>query len=103
MIADSPTPRPHPRPARRRPALLLLLTVLHFLPARADTLDLIRSRGELRWGVDAEGGAPFAFPDPAEPDKTIGFEVEIAAEIARRMGIAQHPVQSPWGEMLQSL
>ena len=44
-------------------------------------------RGDvLRWGADPSGGAPFAFFDPDNPDRVIGFEVDIMAEVARRLG-----------------
>ena len=31
---------------------------------------------ELRWGGDAEGGAPFVEADPADPTRVVGFDVE---------------------------
>lgn len=40
----------------------------------------------LRWGGDAEGGAPFVEADPANPDSMRGFDVEIAAMIAEGLG-----------------
>jgi polar amino acid transport system substrate-binding protein len=41
---------------------------------------------ELRWAGDPEGGAPFVEADPTQPDKLVGFDVEIADLIARRLG-----------------
>jgi polar amino acid transport system substrate-binding protein len=38
---------------------------------------------ELRWGGDAEGGAPFVEADPGDPSRLVGFDVEIAGLIAR--------------------
>ena len=38
----------------------------------------------LRWGGDAEGGAPFVEADPHDPSKLRGFDVEVATEIARK-------------------
>jgi polar amino acid transport system substrate-binding protein len=40
----------------------------------------------LRWGGDAEGGAPFVEADPNDPAKVRGFDVEVAEEIARGLG-----------------
>src|SRR5207253_3468869 len=40
----------------------------------------------LRWGGDAEGGAPFVEADPSDPSKVRGFDVEVAEEIARTLG-----------------
>ena len=46
--------------------------------AANDGLASMRAAGVMRWGCDISGGAPFAFPDPSDPDRVIGFEVEIA-------------------------
>ena len=40
----------------------------------------------LRWGADAEGGAPYLFTDPDNPDRYIGFEVDLKDELAKRLG-----------------
>ena len=40
----------------------------------------------LLWAADAEGGAPYVFGDPNNPDKNEGFEVEIAAALAKELG-----------------
>lgn len=40
---------------------------------------------EFRWAGDPEGGAPFVQADPARPDRVVGFDVEIAELIARRL------------------
>ena len=34
----------------------------------------------LRWGGDAEGGAPFVEADPSDPSKLRGFDAEVAEE-----------------------
>jgi polar amino acid transport system substrate-binding protein len=39
----------------------------------------------LRWGGDAEGGAPFVEADPNDPNKVVGFDVEIAELVARQL------------------
>ena len=49
---------------------------------------------ELRWGGDAEGGAPFVSADPDNPDRVVGFEVDVAALIARGLGRTPHFIQS---------
>lgn len=41
---------------------------------------------ELRWGGDAEGGAPFVEADPQDPTRLVGFDVEIADLVARALG-----------------
>ena len=37
----------------------------------------------LRWGGDAEGGAPFVEADPNDPTHLVGFDVEVAAIMAQ--------------------
>src|SRR3954468_1718345 len=44
------------------------------------------SAQELRWGGDAEGGAPFVEADPGDPSRVVGFDVEVAAILARGLG-----------------
>jgi len=39
----------------------------------------------LKWGADAEGGAPYVFPDPENPKQFIGFEVDFKDALAREM------------------
>ncbi len=41
---------------------------------------------ELRWAGDPEGGAPFVEADPSKPDAIVGFDVEVAALIAQKLG-----------------
>jgi polar amino acid transport system substrate-binding protein len=38
---------------------------------------------EFRWAGDAEGGAPFVEADPSHPDAVSGFDVDVAALLAR--------------------
>ena len=44
------------------------------------------AEGALRWGGDAEGGAPFQLRDPKDPARVIGFEVELADALAESLG-----------------
>src|SRR5919107_1677585 len=60
-------------------------------------------RPPLRWGGDAEGGAPFVEADPADPSAVRGFDVEIAEMIARGLGREPRFVQVAWGSILQSV
>ena len=41
-------------------------------------LAAIRERGYFTWGADEEGGGPYVFPDPADPTRRTGFEVDLA-------------------------
>ena len=49
---------------------------------------------ELRWGGDAEGGAPFVEADPADTSRVVGFDVEVAALLAHGLGRTPRFVQS---------
>jgi len=69
----------------------------------AGALDLIKERGSLLWGSDAEGGAPYIFPDPANPSKKIGFEVDLADAIARELGVKAKHVQNAWDSLIPAL
>lgn len=57
----------------------------------------------LRWGGDAEGGAPFVEADPADPSKVRGFDVDIAGMIARGLGRRPQFVQVAWASIEQSV
>lgn len=53
-----------------------------------------QSAEELRWGGDAEGGAPFVSADPRDATRVVGFEADIAALIARELGRTPRFIQS---------
>ena len=65
----------------------------------ADTLDDIRARGTLVWGADSEGGGPFVYPDPKNPRKLVGFEVELAELLARELRVKPQFFQGPWDNL----
>lgn len=57
----------------------------------------------LRWGGDAEGGAPFVEADPRDPAALQGFDVEIAALIARALGRTPRFVQILFTDLDQAV
>jgi polar amino acid transport system substrate-binding protein len=65
--------------------------------------DAIKKRGYLLWGSDAEGGAPYIFPDPKDPSRLIGFEVDIADAIARELGVKAKQSQNAWDSLIPGL
>lgn len=71
--------------------------------SRVRELDEIIASGVLRWGSDEAGGAPYEFRDPKDPSKRIGFEVDIAEEIGRRMGVKIEFVQTDWAVLIPAL
>jgi polar amino acid transport system substrate-binding protein len=56
----------------------------------------------LRWGGDAEGGAPFVEADPSDPSKLVGFDVEIAQLVARQLGRTPQFLQVQFTSLDQS-
>jgi len=71
--------------------------------SKGGTLAAIKQRGELTWGADLQGGEPFVYEDPANPKQVIGFEVDIANAIARRLGVKARFVQYAWSNLVPSL
>lgn len=84
-------------------AALLLAAGISRPAKAADHLDQIRSRGVLRWGADAEGGAPYVYPDPQNPERLIGFEYELADALAARLGVKASMVQNQWDQLIPAL
>jgi polar amino acid transport system substrate-binding protein len=74
-----------PRPRTSSPlSLLSALTAVLFCPpgpAYCQPADR-----PLVWASDAEGGAPYIFKDPQNPQNTLGFEVDLIAALARELG-----------------
>src|SRR5262249_14219765 len=69
----------------------------------ADTLDDVRARGMLRWGGDKEGGGPYIYPSPTNPDKLVGFEIELMELLAGRLGIKSDFQQVNWSDLPRTM
>jgi polar amino acid transport system substrate-binding protein len=81
---------------RFSPVFIAILLLLIAAAAHAQ-------RTVLRWGGDAEGGAPFVEADPADPSQVRGFDVEIAGMIAHGLGREPRFIQVAWSSILQSV
>ena len=81
------------RTVTRLACMAAVLAWLTVVPAQAQTL---------RWGGDAEGGAPFVEADPSDPTKLVGFDVEIAELIARQLGRTPQFLQVQFASLDQS-
>ena len=57
----------------------------------------------LRWGGDAEGGAPYVEADPNDPSVLRGFDVEVAGQIAKGLGRKPQFVQVAFSSIDQSV
>ncbi|HEU5360009.1 MAG TPA: ABC transporter substrate-binding protein, partial [Candidatus Deferrimicrobiaceae bacterium] len=84
-------------------AIFLILFLSSSSRPGDDAVAKIRKRGTLLWGGDAEGGAPYVFPDPKNVDVLIGFEVDLAGAIAKEMGVKARFVQNAWDSLIPAL
>ncbi|NVB83168.1 MAG: ABC transporter permease subunit [Kofleriaceae bacterium] len=88
-------------------AVIVLLAVLAGCAGdeggRGHTLKAIKDRGYFTYGSDLQGGEPYLFEDPQNPRHIIGFEVDIADEIGRRLGVKAKFVQYAWSNLVPSL
>lgn len=72
-------------------------------PAWADTLSEVKARGELRWGTDLEGGAPYVISDSPDPQLAGGFETEIGRALAKALGVKPIIVHNAWDGLVPAL
>lgn len=94
------------RPARATSLIILAaLAPISFSAqnAAADALADIQSRGELIWGADQEGGGPYVFADPSDPDTLTGFEVDLADLLAKHLSVNAKFSQKNWDTLPQFL
>ena len=98
-----------PRPAAAfAVALWALLSATAGTRARAagggaGALAAVQTRGLLRWGGDLQGGAPYVSESPDHPGELVGFEVDIAAALAQRLGVGPQFVQTDWSTLVPAL
>lgn len=71
--------------------------------AAETALERIHHAGELRWGGDRQGGEPYVYEDPTQPAELRGFEVDLAAALARELGVKPRFVQNDWSTLVPSL
>lgn len=92
----------------RHPLRLAMLSLAALLfagvsSASMTTLEKVRSTGKLVWGADIQGGEPYVYEDPKNPSHLIGFEVDIVAELAKRLGVQVVFHQTAWSNLVPSL
>ena len=81
-------------------ACLLALCVVLPGVAAADTLDDILERGTLRVGMEP-GYMPFEMTDKS--GNFVGFDIDMAKEMAKAMGVKFVPVNTAWDGIIPSL
>ncbi|EGL18264.1 MULTISPECIES: amino acid ABC transporter substrate-binding protein [unclassified Paenibacillus] len=84
----TPAPSPSPSPGAATPS------------AGAGTLDAVKSAGKIRIGTEGTY-APFTFHDKS--GKLTGFDVELAEEVAKRLGVQAEFQETNWNGMLAGL
>jgi polar amino acid transport system substrate-binding protein len=67
------------------------------------SLEKIKREGILRWGADPSGGEPFVYTDPNDPERVIGFEVELMDKLAERLGVRPLLVPGGWVGLIDNL
>jgi polar amino acid transport system substrate-binding protein len=68
-----------------------------------DTLTHIHAKGEIVWAGDIQGGEPYVYEDEKNPGKLIGFEVDIADALAKRLGVRARFMQNDWSNLVPAL
>ncbi|HEY9854285.1 MAG TPA: ABC transporter substrate-binding protein/permease [Stenomitos sp.] len=84
----------------KKPVLVLLALLLFGLFGSAA---MAAEAPPLRWGMDLEGGAPYEFTDPQNPERIVGFEKDIVDEIAKRLERPVTHVQTNWDSLIPAL
>ena len=62
-----------------------LLALLFLAGASQATIAQDKGTRPLRWGVDDEGGLPYYFSAPDDPDARIGFEVDLVEALSKKL------------------
>lgn len=91
------------RTAKRSTAALLAgfaVTILTVVQPAADTLDEIKSRGHFVFGLEV-GYKPFEFRD--ENNEIVGYDIDVANEIGKRLGVEARPQGTNWATVIQTL
>src|SRR3972149_7425454 len=74
-------------PAALAGRLVVVLLLLMACAPRHAAAQTPANRGpELRWGGDPEGGYPYVEADPNDPTRVVGFDVDVAALLAKSLG-----------------
>jgi polar amino acid transport system substrate-binding protein len=78
----------------KKVCLFLLLVFFSALTIKAQ---------DLRWGGDAEGGAPYLLPDPKNPRRIIGFEIDLMDALGKQLKRKSVFVQNQWDGLIPGL
>ncbi|MGH9940673.1 MAG: ABC transporter substrate-binding protein/permease [Blastocatellia bacterium] len=79
-------------------ALLFFILLCSASPTKAQSGDQ-----QLRWGGDAEGGAPYLLPNPKNPREIIGFEIDLMNAVGKHLNRKSVFVQNQWDGLIPGL
>ncbi|GAB4213470.1 MAG: amino acid ABC transporter substrate-binding protein [Synechococcales cyanobacterium] len=65
-----------------------------------DSLKQVMDKGKFTYGLEAQY-RPFEFRD--ENNQIIGYDIDVANEIAKRWGITAEPIDTDWATVIQTL
>lgn len=91
------------RTAKRSAAAIVTgfaVTILTVVQPAADTLDEVKSRGHFVYGLEV-GYKPFEFRD--ENNEIVGYDIDVANEIGKRLGVEARPQGTNWATVIQTL
>ncbi|MUM78551.1 transporter substrate-binding domain-containing protein [Pseudodesulfovibrio sp. F-1] len=81
-------------------AALFLLGLAACSDKEADSLERVRKAGEISFAMSG-GYPPFNFY--SENNELVGFDVDVAREVASRLGVALKPVTTEWSGIIEGL
>jgi polar amino acid transport system substrate-binding protein len=90
---------------RRRNSFFIFILLAGYFgimkPNRLPAADAVQTRkaGEMRFGADLEGGAPYFIPNPDKPNAPDGFEAEILASIGSELQLKPVFHQGQWDQL----
>src|SRR5207248_1905786 len=64
---------------------------------------LAQDKQPLKWGIDDEGGVPYYFGAPDDPDARVGFEVDIGNALAKALRRPIKPEHADFDKLIASL
>src|SRR5262249_11156471 len=71
---------------KEKSCFFILITSFLCLTSSITAQELSDKVKPLRWGADAEGGAPYIFPEPGNAARNVGFEIDLAAALGQELG-----------------
>src|SRR5215470_3727749 len=83
--------------------MAVMAVALEAAAVHASALERVQTAQMLRWCGDLQGGEPYAFQDPEHDAGIVGFEVDIADALARRLGVRPAFVQNDWQMLVSAL